>query len=435
MICKANLPVVPVRFILYEDGHAVKLHSDTPSSARGEFMQHEKRADVSHRTSHTRRIPRHNSRARYIKYQLGFSHDPFLQNVAEKEVSSQPQHFYLYFLDMDEGLLPDLTQARHCIVFAPAGSGKTTLRLNLAHRLRLEEPAVLPLTYEVVDITGFQTDQMLKHFVREFGKDLLISVLRLYGEMVAPPTIDADGAAGQVLATLAHTPQYRRQLQRLRAMTFDQPLDSIWSALGRPGTPQIAWSSPAVRACVDTILTLPPVTRPVSMSQVADSLRTFGHTHLYVLVDGIDAINRSVDEMLQQLLPLFAWAQAYAPWFILKLFLPAELANVVQQQFASLADDPMQHQANLFWSNTDLERALYQRLRTANSSFDNIDDLFDGRDAARIRQELIRSARGSPRELFRLVSAMIDFHVGRKARSTSLSAKDWQAVKPNITTS
>ncbi|MFQ5578491.1 MAG: hypothetical protein ACE5G8_16035, partial [Anaerolineae bacterium] len=71
----------------------------------------------------------------YLTQTLKLSHDPFAGPVAESELRSTERepHFFDYYTDPQDPeqhrpLPQTLRQARNSFVFAPPGSGKTTLR-------------------------------------------------------------------------------------------------------------------------------------------------------------------------------------------------------------------------------------------------------------------------------------------------------------------
>ncbi len=366
-------------------------------------------------------------RARYLRYQLGLSHDPFLHSVAEQEIDHQPEHFYIYYTDPDTDLPALLAQANHSVVFAPPGSGKTTLRLNLARRLRNLEPAALPVTFELTSLELSSAGRAAEQLVLETSKDLLIALFHRYGAKHLP-ALEPGSPAAQLLAHLLTQRKYHRLLERLLHLPDDKPLSSLWSSMGRPGTPHLAWTSPALRALVSRLLALPYDDRhPITIQQLPDALRPFGYTHLYLLVDGVDATGRSLADMVQMLQPIFDWAHHGAPWLLLKLFLPLELEPFLNPSIDVLMAHDPQQLVYLHWTDEHLEQALLQRLRTAHSAIQSVGELFDPRDAATIRKEITVAANGSPCELFRLLSATIDAHVARRTQSLALAYVDWQA--------
>ena len=366
-------------------------------------------------------------RARYLRYQLGLSHDPFLHFVAEQEIDRQPEHFYIYYTDPDSDLPAHLVPATHSVVFAPPGSGKTTLRLNLARRLRSQETAVLPVTFELTSLELASAGRAGEQLVLETSKDLLISLFHRYSAK-HPPAIEPGSPPAQLLAHLLTQRKYHRVLERMLHMADDQPLSSLWTSMGRPGTPHLAWTSPTLRALANQLLALPyDDLHPVTVQQLPDALRPFGFTHIYLLADGVDATGRSLPDMVQMLQPVFDWAHQDTPWLLLKLFLPLELEPFLKPSIDVLMAQDPQQLVYLHWTDEHLEQALLQRLRTAHSAIQSVGELFDPRDAATIRKEITVAANGSPRELFRLLSATIDAHVARSTQSLALAYVDWKA--------
>lgn len=394
---------------------------------RGDLMQIDSEGNAALDTEPEKADPPMTPRARYLRYQLGLSHDPFLHFVAEQEIDHQPKHFYIYYTDPDTDLPALLAQAKHSVVFAPPGSGKTTLRLNLARRLRSLEPAVLPVTFELTSLELSSPGRADEQLILETSKDLLISLFHQY-RAKHPPVIEAGSPAAQLLAYLLTQRNYHHMLERLLHMPDDRPLSSLWTSMGRPGTPHLAWTSPALRSFAAQLLALPYDDRhPITVLQLPGALRPFGFTHLYLLVDGVDATGRSLSDMVEMLQPAFAWAYRDTPWLRLKLFLPTELEPFLKASVDRLMAQNTQQLIYLHWTDEHLEQALLQRLRTAHSAIQSVSELFDPHDAAAISKEITVAANGSPRELFRLLSATIDAHVARSTQSLPLAYVDWKA--------
>jgi hypothetical protein len=371
--------------------------------------------------------PAGTARSRYLLQQLGLSHDPFLHSVAEQEIEHQPNQFYVYSADIQADLLAQLLQPSHTVILAPPGGGKTTLRLNLAYQLRCHRPGILPVTYQLTDITAFEPEHAEANLRREFAKDLLISLLRQ--EKITQPSPVAPGSASaRLIAGLLHQQPYRRAFERLLQMPDSRPLNSLWGALGRAGTPPLAWTSVAVRRLAASLLDLSyDPQQPASFADLPVALQEGGFTHMYLLLDSIDAIERSPEQIAQILQQISGWAASNAPWLVLKLFLPGEIEPLLPACTQALRGRPPLQQIQIRWTDEQLEEVLLQRLRAAHSDFGSVRDLFARHEADAISRELIHAAQGSPRELFRLFSAVIDAHIARNAPSLALGYADWQA--------
>lgn len=375
-------------------------------------------------------------RQRFIRRQLGLTHDPFLHYVAEQELEYEADQFFVYYVDAGSdrtvNVLDVLKQPNHGVVLAPAGGGKTTLRFNLVRRLHRSAPHILPVVCELSELRSFSLKRARELINRELAKDLLIALLDRF-EPLASTTLEPESPLACILGDLLHNSTYHRVLERIVQMADSQasvPLNSFWEDLGRAGLPPVSWVSPELghfsRALLKLQKRLPAQVVEANMAEAVNSL---GFTHVFLLVDGIDASERSVHQMAHMLELLVEAALAYPVPFLFKLFAPLELSSALHSVQAALTASAPVDGIELQWTEPRLSEALLQRLRAAGSGLDNDIALFDYQDAQQIQAEIAQAAGGSPRRLYQLISHVIDAHIRRGNAQPALTHEDWQAAK------
>lgn len=372
-------------------------------------------------------------RQRFIQYELGLTHDPFLHSVAEQELQYEADQFFVYYVDVGSyqaaNILDVLTHPVHCAVVAPSGGGKTTLRLNLVRRLHQSASNILPVLCDLDPLRSFSAREARSLLNLELEKDLFIALLDRF-DPFAPTTIEPDSALGLVLGHLLQQPTYARLLERIAASRTGVALNTFWEELGRAGLPPASWASPEMQDFTRSLLALKRDV-PVQLVQerMPEALEELGFVHAFLLIDGIDAAVRPLAEMMRLLRLLVEAALAHPVHFSLKIFAPVELGPALAELQPALGAGAPLTVIELEWTDESLADALLQRLRAAGASLDDGIALFGDEDAERLQQELLQAAGGSPRRLYQLISRIVDAHIRTGNTQPALTYDDWQAVQ------
>lgn len=386
-----------------------------------------------------------NPRQFYLAETLGLSHDPFDGPVAEQELHSTEKepYFFAYYTDptpvkFDKPLLQTLRERRSGLIFGPPGSGKTTLRYTLEAECRAVFDRTLVVTYELSHkISRPPTaEEHWTNLARELAIDLFIQVVEQLNIIDAPTKVQLAHLHGQMALVW---PRLRRTVELLLTDDFstrDNGLAALWPRLNRPA---IRYVSPSARIRQFIEASLPqeadsPVTSTGQTLLQAGlaAAKAWGFERVFVLVDGVDALEREVDSMLALIAPLL---DNLAHWQTEQLyffsFLPLELENPLnktyREKFNLLPFSPIWY--IIEWHESNLTELLHQRLRAAGSRLPGFNALAATDLGPKLEQALIDAAKDSPRRLLQVVSALIDAHAQSKPERVLITAQDWQQMR------
>jgi hypothetical protein len=274
--------------------------------------------------------------------------------------------------------------------------------------------------------------QVQARIVAELSKDLLISLFDTF-DPFAPPAVIPGSPLALALGNLLGNPVYRRLLQRIAGSADGTPLNTFWPGLGRWGVRSASWVGPAVRTFAAELLALrlPPSSLP-TLSQSVLAVHSLGFERIFLLIDSVDASDRTVPLMVHMLEPFFALAQVQPSLLYLKLFAPPEILTPPSRLLDQLPALSPLDVVHLDWTEQRLEAALLRRLHAAGADVESSTSLFVPHDAARLYSELRTAAAGSPRRLFHFISLMIEAHLAAGNQQPGLSYEDWQASQQLI---
>lgn len=374
---------------------------------------------------------------------MGLRYDPLITSVSESDPAAD---FGEIYVDPQPSLLDMLRQAASALVFADYGMGKTATRLALEYTLRnsYEPSPPLCVTYTPrIDLleNGDAADILTRHqeaISREIAIDLIIQLIERQDS--DPETLSAKQQAALRRQARALPLRLRH---RIRDAAASGPSDGvIWHGI-RPVARYVAMT-PRWRGWIDRINSafVPGAPQPVAWEQALEDTRTLGFPRVFLLIDAVDegAINR--DALQAVVAPLLnAIGRFQDQKMLLKCFLPTDLLELVRDTYqkrfqgltvpvelATIAEVPRDH----------LEAIVNERLQAAsasNASFRSLDWLKGSEITESIQARLAILARGSPRRMIELASALLDFHSEhgfRQKERLRLTAAEWQEFLARI---
>jgi hypothetical protein len=296
-----------------------------------------------------------------VQEQLQLAHDPFLYEAAEIEVQAFPDDFFAYFVKPDEQLWQCLLSAQHVVAFGMYGSGKTTLRLNLARQLRYVRPPVLAVT---CDFLGYAGQDKRVFIAQQMAKDLLIQTLEVLDVVVVDD--ERDMRVIRHLRGLLYG-GLRATMQRVVQGAAGERIDLLLAGRGRESSDYMQLS-PALREFLQKLLAATRPEQPApGVAVCLDAAQQLGFSQVYVLADGFDARQSSAAEMEQALISLAALATKYNGQLVLKVFLPARVKEAVAGLLDKLSamTGGQVVSVDLAWDEEGLSEVLAQRFRAA----------------------------------------------------------------------
>lgn len=375
---------------------------------------------------------------------MGLAYDPFSSGVSEKDLAPD---FGSIYVDILPGLLNELQRPEASCLFANYGMGKTATRIALEYALRLaRSPTVLSVTYTpMIEQQAAEGENSLQRILDAIALDLRIDLLVQYIERLP----ERDAAGDMALGPL----QQQALVRQARSLPtwFSAPMRAALadlqndSAFWRPLRPVVRYVpvTPGWRALVGTLASaIRSGATPVpSWHETVEDVRSLGFEQIYVLVDAVDEGRYGTDAYLEVVRPLLMAAEDLASQQIyLKFFLPTELKDVV-----CMRNDLFSRDLTLLRpiatidaiSPADLGELINDRFEaasTSTASFRSLDWL--GQELGEsVQGRLIESAKGSPRRLIELVSAMIDFHSLNGFRHEErlwLTRAEWQRFLDDV---
>lgn len=391
----------------------------------------------------------HKTRQEFLR-DLGLSRDLFKVQSAEQDfpgpqTSEKHGDLFSYVIDPTDptslqSLSLILKEAQNGFVFGPRGSGKTTLRYLLEAQYRTAAARQLVFTYDLRHNADTVFD-VRQHSIRlsgELALDLFIQVIERLDEMLSPPTESQIQALQMQVSRLGGS--VRRAISRLQQEDFaaaEYGLARIWPSLGRLPVKYVDSSARVHRL----LKNLPARTVPGPNSKTGESLleaglavaKTWQFEQVFVLVDNVDAADRTPAQMLALLSPLL---ERLAAWqtkgLFFYFFLPAQLASVLQAEYRELFNKRLTFAPAWWiinWNKDTLTELLHERLRAGGSRAAGFNALAAPEFQGKLEDYLLQAADNHPRQLLRLVSALINAHLTTTPDRSVFTPADWQTMQ------
>lgn len=377
---------------------------------------------------------------------IGLANDPFATPVAEQELKIEeiPPRFYSYFtspafanLPQNQDVFQILRAAHHAFIYGAPGAGKTTLRLMLEADCRTRLDHTLVVTYNLgEDITQpLSAEQHWKRLARTFAIDLFVQIVERFDPSLETTPEQKNALRQIMLLSECH-------LQRLvdRILENPQPdslagLGVYWSLVNRPAVRYVA-SSKHLLDLLQSAKPEFPCPPPLDGIQLVHSgwemAKLWGFKRTIVLVDGVDARQRTVEWMMALIEPL---VQSLEHWserdLFFKFFLTTELEKPLH---ASLADLHLKYiRDRIVWDKDSLHDLLRERFRVAGSRKVDFSDVAGEGLEDKLDDLILESAQGSPRRMLQIISALIDAHIARAPQEDKFTILDWENMRRDWT--
>lgn len=373
---------------------------------------------------------------------IGLANDPFATPVAEQELKIEeiPPRFYSYFtspafanLPQNQDVFQTLRAANHAFIFGAPGTGKTTLRLMLEADCRTRPDHTLVVTYNLgEDIAQpLSPEQHWRRLARTFAIDLFIQVVEQFD-----PSLETTSEQTNTLRQILYLSECH--LSRVVDRILENPLPNsraglgaYWSLVNRPAVRFV--SSP--KQLLDLLQSAkpafpcPPPTDGIQLVRTGwDIAKLWGFKQAIVLVDGVDARKRTVEWMMALIEPL---VQSLEHWsekeIFFKFFLTTELEKPLQD---SLADLHLKYiRDRITWDEDSLRNLLRERFKVADSRKDGLGDVAGEGLEDKLDDLILESAKGSPRRMLQIISALIDAHIARAPKEDKFTILDWENMR------
>ena len=391
-----------------------------------------------------------NMRGNFIK-KIGLDHDPFQTPVAEQELTRVQDRFYSYFstpvLPSSQGeILKKLRYPQPSFVFGRPGSGKSTLRLTLEADCRTILDGTLATTY----ILGEDVEQPLSYeehgarLARALTIDLTLAIIEQFNPLSQPTANKIELLKQQVLTGGRQLQRLLRTLLEKMARPKTNVVDPVWGIsqdwkiIGKASAKYVGASKELEKILGELIL--PYQRENVSWEDFwrgLDVAQEWGFKRFFILVDGVDARQRSAKSMMDLIVPLLDILPDLGEKNVFpKMFLPLELKSRIKTHLiAQLKGLPFEGFLSIMeWDDTAMRRLLAQRFRAAMSGpgphHMGLDSL--ATPNLNLDEKLINAAEGSPRRLLGIVSDLIDIHITRDPDSIKFSKEDWEAFRKKM---
>jgi hypothetical protein len=373
---------------------------------------------------------------------IGLDSDPFANPVAEQELdlTEIPPRFYSYFTSPNfekfprEKIFDFLRASHHAFVYGNPGSGKTTLRLNLEADCRTRLDNILVVTYYLgADIRERLTrEQHYRQIARNLALDLFVQIVEQLDWLTINPTLDQIASLRQIF----YLSECRLRQIVNRILENPHPnllvgLGVYWDALDRPAARYVPSSQRLLE-----LLTAARLEAPCPPDDSNDNpleagwriARQWGFRRMFLLIDGVDARERTIERMMMLLEPLL---QSLADWehqgIFVKFFLPLELQKTVQENLANLHLDYIEDR--IVWDKEALRALLRERFRVANSIKVDFDSLAGEGLEGKLDDLILDSAQGLPRRFLQIVNGLINVHLARAPQADKFTILDWEKLR------
>lgn len=383
--------------------------------------------------------------------ELGLFYDPFTTPTAEKELREKKgprgqAYFFSYVIDPVD---PDsrkplpliLQDAQNGFVFGPPGSGKTTLRYLLEAEYRFKAARRLVVTCDLREQTGVLTDleSHAARLSRELALDLFIQIIERLDTMLEPITAQQIQKLGELIA-ITNAPVARAMSRLLREdfSNAEYGLAQVWPGLGRPAVRYVDSSSKisnllnALSANTEKIAPVRQLGENLLKAGL-DAARAWQFEQIFVLVDNVDANHRNINQMIDLLRPLLdhlaSWQNQNVFFYF---FLPDGLEPTLQMKYRETLNKALTFPAAWWiinWDRDTLTALLHERLRAGGSRAPGFNALAAPEFHGKLEDYLIEASANIPRQLLRVVSALIEAHVQVTPNRSVFTPADWQMMR------
>jgi hypothetical protein len=338
---------------------------------------------------------------------LGFRFDPFLYDEASRD-----PHLGKYIVGHDIFAAVAWNDAP-AFIFAPAGGGKTTMRIYTARScwVALGGSHPFPIVFLPSNQHGWPTpESVLQQLVEEGAVALLIGLAFRPERLLALPSIQRQAVASLLAASLPGD------------------LDYYLDVLQQEGSPA------ALSAQLDRPYILPDPPDASRLDQLCEGLRVYSPSRsdwptpedqfnalvaclqdtlhfgsVLILIDGVDALPETSTDpasVIEWLRPLLARGPAWAQRRIyLKGFLSEEAQIPLMNHLGHTW--PLVRSARLEWTPDLLADLIHRRVyRATEGKFGSL-DAFSSSELRDVETMLVRLAPPLPRELIVLVHRVL----------------------------
>jgi len=358
---------------------------------------------------------------------VGFEFNPF----AFLDASSDPRiSAYL----VGHGAFAAMWGHWPAMAFAPAGGGKTALRMQVARACWAgpDRGYPFPVSYLPSTMDGKLPTTLDVH-LQAILQAATLSLFQAFS--IRPHWWDAlDGNARRTVRGLfdcALPISLSHHLAQVQDALFSAPQTDFGRHYSGTNVDLPRWAL-VLGQLVKTssaAISVSPLDRLQTLVDLI--LGPLGLSAVYLLVDGIDGFPETADSPSASsslLAPLMANAHLWSEKGVfLKGFLPVETAATLT---GSVSFKQPIHQVSIVWSPQLLAEVLRQRIYVATSGEFSSLDAVSAPSFRDIETRIARSAKPLPREALVLVSRLIWEHIRRSGDSSQLNEGDLQvAVK------
>lgn len=368
------------------------------------------------------------SRADYLRF-MGLKWDPFATAVAEQELafsasvtldeqirSQTPLTFFISPKINEKPILSLLQKPQPAVVFGVPGQGKTTLRLALTALSRRTQRNRLVVTFTIPqNLEGKPSWEMFAPQLSKQGAvDLFVQIVEHFNPILDKPTDEQIKALADVLAFAG------RPLARLIHRIVTRPeldgrlgLADRWHAVDRLPV-RMVQRTPALLQLIENIaeqMKRVPTRASGDWQRLVEVANMWGFEEIFVLIDGVDTWHRSREEMWVLIEPFLHQLPTWENGRIYgKFFLPTSLKENVLSLWPKEDTNQL---IELQWSKEQLSQLLHARLAAGGSRRVNLNGFVHPEWQVDLTEMLIEAAQGSPRQLLKMTSALIDAHLTR----------------------
>ncbi len=326
---------------------------------------------------------------------VGFNDDPFALYEAEREMQKVYEDtpvLSLFFVERPylRRVIGDPAAPQVAFLLAGRGCGKTAARAMVAYEGRRGKLRHRALIVEYTDFDPL-LDQVGRDLSRLEVQHHIRAVLRF------------------MLQSIVQEPSFRDDIDRLNdkyrlmlmgyAQEFADPMTrlDISRVVGVAPAP-IEWNELRPRECI---------------AGLARIIASMGYKAVYILVDRVDELPETQGNpsaAANMLRPLVAHQTLLeVENLAFKFFLPVEVGDVLCRLVGLRRDRVVWETVE--WDRKSLEEVLDRRLEHYSDGYTLLRDLFDT-SAYRHIERLVDVAQSSPRNLLRLCSELLRYHIG-----------------------
>lgn len=359
--------------------------------------------------------------------QLGFRYDPFRY----LEASNDP-HLSSYLVGHQ--LFAVAWEEHPALIFAPAGGGKTAMRMyaSSAYWLSQGRAQPFPIPYLATNGTSPSPEQHQRSIARAGSVALLIGLIHHPALLLERDQSDRRAIAALLDAALPAP--LRHYLAMLRSEPDPTPIIMLLEKSYRlpTGPPALVLELCAALGDMPPGLAPDPAPPDLMQSLFDILLEVLSFRSIILQIDGVDA-SADTGTNPAAMSGWLAWPLAQASlWaerrIILKCFLPSELATLLPRAFSeSLAH---MRQATMLWTPPLLAEVIRRRVYEASDGKIGSLDAISSPGLRDVDTLLARSAEPLPRETIVLVGRLLAEYAHRTGGSPGqIEPEDLEAAQ------